>query len=117
MVPYRGKPASNPTRIGVEHDSVRLHRSKPSCGSASSVLTDSQTKSIRMRCVHCKKCLHLLQNTNACGEPRPEAAAQRRLLGVGSSAIFGTDAPPCAAPGRPPAPTPALCTGLTPHPT
>jgi hypothetical protein len=28
---------------------------------------------------------------NASSEPRPEAAAQRRLLGVGSSALFGQD--------------------------
>jgi hypothetical protein len=76
MVPHRGKPESDPTRIGVEHDSVRLHRSKPSWGSVNIVLTDSYTKSTRIRCVHCKKCLHFLQNTNASAHLLPEAEAR-----------------------------------------
>ena len=79
MVPSRGKPESDPTRIGLEHVSVRLHRSQPSCDSANIVLTDSHMKSTRMRCVHYKKCLHFLQNTNASAQPRLEAAAQRTL--------------------------------------
>src|SRR5262249_33579325 len=46
-----------------------------------------------------------VKTPNARGEPHPEAAAERRLLGVGSSALFGagpgTDAgtPSCCVPG------------------
>ena len=79
MVPSRGKPESDPTRIGLEHVSVRLHRSQPSCDSANIVLTDSHMKSTRMRCVHYKKCLHFLQNTNAGRQLLPEAEAQRKV--------------------------------------
>jgi hypothetical protein len=41
---------------------------------------------------------------NAGGEPRPEAGAQRTLLGVGSTALFGPDPvgePHCVEKGKP----------------
>jgi hypothetical protein len=43
-----------------------------------------------------------LQHSNARSEPRPEAEAQRKLEGVGSSAGFGADAAACVHMGLAP---------------